>query len=474
MAFVDQGRAINEHTCRPALNLATKDLRGTGGSVYSSATSIHKGRMRILIIGSGGREHALGHFLAESKQAPDLFFAPGNAGTDRLGSNVTIPPTDIEALAEFARSNGIDLTIVGPEVPLVHGLVDRFEAENLPVVGPTAAAARLEGSKAFAKAFMDRHGIPTAAHRTFVRDQLQEAHAFADETGAPIVIKASGLAAGKGAIVCATIEEAHDAIDDVLGRRTFGAAGDELVIEEFMRGEEASVFILTDGSNFQFLPTAQDHKAVGDGDTGPNTGGMGAYAPAPIMSEALLQWTERDIIRPTLEGMRAEGHPYRGILYVGLMINEDGPRVVEYNCRLGDPETQVVLALLDQDILDVFLGIANHDLDATPLRLTTGAAATVVLSSGGYPGSYSTGFPISGLDEASTMEGVIVFHAGTARDARGRVVTSGGRVLNVTAAGPDLASAISRAYAAVDVINFEGKYVRRDIGQKGLLRLGQA
>lgn len=428
--------------------------------------------MRILIIGNGGREHAIGQFILPSARRPELYFAPGNAGTEQLGTNVAIAATDIEALAALVKEQDIELTIVGPEVPLVHGLVDRFEAGNMAVVGPTAAAARLEGSKAFAKAFMDRHGIPTAAHRTFVHDQLAEAHAFADTTGAPIVIKASGLAAGKGAIVCSTLDEAHDAIDDVLGRRTFGAAGDELVIEEFMHGEEASVFVLTDGTKYLFLPTAQDHKAVGDGDTGPNTGGMGAYAPAPIMTDALMRWVERDIVGPTLAGMREEGHPYRGVLYIGLMITDQGPRVVEYNCRLGDPETQVVLPLLEEDLLDVLLGIARHDLRAAPRRFASKAAASVVLASGGYPGSYSTGFRISGLEEASGMSGVQVFHAGTTRDAHGRVVTAGGRVLNVTATGPDLASAIKRAYAAVDVIDFEGKYVRRDIGRKGLQRLG--
>jgi phosphoribosylamine---glycine ligase len=424
--------------------------------------------MRILVIGSGGREHALGWSLARSARRPQLFFAPGNAGTSALGTNVHIGPTDLEELAAFARSESIDFTIVGPEVPLVHGVVDRFEAENLAIVGPTAAAARLEGSKAFSKAFMDRHGIPTAAHRTFVRDQVDAAHAFVTEKGAPIVIKASGLAAGKGAIVCQTLQQAHKAIDAVLGERSFGAAGDEMVIEEFMQGEEASLFVLTDGESYRLLPSAQDHKAIGDGDTGPNTGGMGAYAPAPIMTDALTAWVERDIVRPTLDGMMDEGTPYRGVLYVGLMITADGPKVVEYNCRLGDPETQVVLPLLESDLVDIFEQIARRELATEPVRLRSGAAATVVLASGGYPGSYSTGFPVEGLDAASSIPGVQVFHAGTTLDGTGRVVTSGGRVLSVTGIAVDLESALTSAYKAADLISFEGKYARRDIGQKGL------
>jgi phosphoribosylamine---glycine ligase len=430
--------------------------------------------MRILVVGSGGREHAIGWSLARSRRTPTLLFAPGNAGTAALGQNVPVGATDIDAVVRLAIDQRIDLTIVGPEVPLVLGMVDRFEAEGLPVVGPSAGAARLEGSKAFAKAFMDRHGIPTAAHRTFVPDQLAEAHDFIDAQGAPIVVKASGLAAGKGAIVCMSTRDAHEAVDAVLSERTFGAAGDELVVEEFMRGEEASVFVLTDGESYRLLHAAQDHKAVGEGDTGPNTGGMGAYAPAPLLTPALTAWVERDIVRPTLDGMASEGHPYRGVLYVGLMLTETGPKVVEYNCRFGDPETQVVLPLLESDLVDVCERIARRELASEPLHLREGAAATVVLASGGYPGSYSTGFEIHGLEDASAVSNVMIFHAGTSVDPGGRIVTSGGRVLSVTGLGDDLRAALDRAYEAADMITFEGKYVRRDIGRKGLRRSEEA
>jgi phosphoribosylamine---glycine ligase len=428
--------------------------------------------MRILIIGGGGREHAIGWALSRSSRHPDLFFAPGNAGTASLGRNVDIGASDTEGLLKLAQSESVELTIVGPEVPLVNGLVDRFEAENMRVVGPTAGAARLEGSKAFSKAFMERHDIPTARHRTFVRDQIEDAHRFITMTGAPIVVKASGLAAGKGAIVCQSITEAHEAVDSLLSERSFGSAGDEVVIEEFMTGEEASLFVLTDGESYRLLPAAQDHKQIGEGDTGLNTGGMGAYSPAPIMAPALTAWVERDIVRPTLDGMRAEGHPYRGILYVGLMITDEGPRVVEYNCRFGDPEAQVLLPLLESDAIDVFERIESGDIARDTLRIRDGAAATVVLASGGYPGTYSTGFRIDGLEEASTVEGVHIFHAGTAFDDDNRIVTSGGRVLSITGTGADLKTALERAYKAADLISFEGKYVRRDIGQKGLNRLG--
>ena len=427
--------------------------------------------MRILVIGGGGREHAFTWALARSPQQPDLFIAPGNAGTASLGRNVALKPNDIEGLLAFARQERNDLTVVGPEVPLVEGVADAFEAAGVPVVGPSAAAARIEGSKAFAKAFMARHGVPSAAHRTFAADQYAEATAYLEAQGAPIVVKASGLAAGKGAIVCMTLDEAREALDRVMKTQAFGEAGDEVVIEAFMEGEEASVFALTDGDDYLLLAPAQDHKRIGEGDTGPNTGGMGAYAPTPVVTEDLMSRVCREIIEPTLEGMAQEGYPYRGILYAGVMITSDGPKVVEFNCRMGDPEAQIVLPLLDSDLADVFRLLAQGRLRDVTLQTRPGAAACVVMASGGYPGSYEKGFPITGLDVAGALSGVVVFHAGTRQGEAGQIVTSGGRVLGVTAVGDDLAAALDRAYEAADLIHFEGAQYRRDIGQKGLARL---
>lgn len=427
--------------------------------------------MRILIIGGGGREHALAWAVARSTSNPELFIAPGNAGTALVGENIPIQATDIDALLQFARDEQVDLTIVGPEQPLVLGIADAFEEAGLKIVGPSAAAARLEGSKAFSKAFMQRYRIPTAAYRTFSADAYEDASAYLQEQGVPIVIKASGLAAGKGAIVCDTLEAAVKALDHIMLDRAFGAAGDEVVIEAFMHGEEASVFALTDGTHYRLLASAQDHKRIGEGDTGPNTGGMGAYAPAPVVDETLLARVCEEIIEPTLAGMRAEGCPYKGILYVGLMITEEGPRVVEYNCRLGDPETQVVLPLVASDLAEVFMKLAEGRLDDATLEQHPGAAACVVMASAGYPGSYEKGFAITGLEEAAAKEDVLLFQAGTRRDADGHLVTNGGRVLALAARGADLATALNRAYEAVTHIAFEGAQYRRDIGQKGLARL---
>lgn len=423
--------------------------------------------MRILVIGSGGREHAIGHALGSGPHQPEIFFAPGNAGTETIGTNVDIAADAVDALLAFAQDSHIDLTIVGPEIPLVLGIVDRFEAQGLAIVGPTAAAARLEGSKAFAKTFMERYAIPTAHHRTFGRAEYDHAQAYVIECGAPIVLKASGLAAGKGAIVCLSESEAQLALDLVLRDNTFGTAGDELVVEDFMEGEEASVFVLTDGITHRTLLPAQDHKRIGDGDTGPNTGGMGAYAPAPVMDEAMMRRVDEEIVRPTLDGMRREGNPYTGVLYVGVMITADGPKVVEYNCRLGDPEAQVLLPMLG-DVVELFSAMANRRLDSVEVRSRDGAAATVVLSSGGYPGTYETGFEISGLDDAIRDDDVLVFHAGTKRDPSGRIVTAGGRVLSVTGIASNLSEAIDKVYAAVNRIEFEGMHFRHDIGHNGL------
>ncbi|NBC16541.1 MAG: phosphoribosylamine--glycine ligase [Bacteroidetes bacterium] len=426
--------------------------------------------MRVLIIGSGGREHALACALSRSPQDPELFIAPGNAGTAALGTNVDIAGTDLDTLSQFVHERDVDLTVVGPEQPLVTGLVDHFLHEGHAIVGPTAAAAQLEGSKAFAKSFMAERGIPTAAHRTFEASQVDAAHDYLDEHGAPIVVKASGLAAGKGAIVCETLEAAHDALHRIVESRDFGAAGERVVIEEFMEGEEASVFALTDGAHYVLLPPAQDHKPIGEGDTGPNTGGMGAYAPAPVVTGRVLQRVCTDIIEPTLAGMIDEGHPYTGVLYCGLMITDEGPKVVEFNCRLGDPEAQVVLSMMAVDWVEVFQAMARGTLRDLQLQTRHNAAACVVMASRGYPGRYRKGYPITGIDAAEELDGVTVFQAGTRRDGE-QLVTNGGRVLGVTATGDLLQDALDRAYAGVERIQFKGAQYRRDIGKKGLARI---
>jgi phosphoribosylamine--glycine ligase len=430
--------------------------------------------MRILVVGSGGREHALVAALADSPRTSALFAAPGNPGTAEHATNVDVDSGDFDGLVALVRRESIDLTVVGPEQPLVDGLVDRFQEEGLRILGPTAAAARLEGSKAFADQFMERHGIPTASFRVFAADEYEAAREYLDEVGAPIVVKADGLAAGKGAFVCATLEEAHDALDQIVRDRAFGAAGDQVVIEEKMDGEEVSIFALTDGTHYVLLPPSQDHKPIGEGGTGPNTGGMGAFAPAPIVDGPLLNRICREIVEPTLEGMREEGIPYRGVLYCGLMITDEGPKVVEYNCRLGDPEAQVVLPLVESDLVDVFESVVDGSLDTGGLRASSRAAACVVLASGGYPIDYETGFEITGVDEAEALPDVSVRQAGTRRRDDGTLVTDGGRVLGVTALGTDLEQALDRAYQGGEAIHFDGKTLRTDIGKKGLAHLSEA
>jgi phosphoribosylamine--glycine ligase len=428
--------------------------------------------MKILVIGSGGREHAIALKLAQAPQKHSLIFAPGNPGMAELGACVPLAVDDLAGLLDLALREKTDLTVVGPEVPLVKGIVDLFQSRGLDIFGPTAAAARLEGSKAFSKDFMARYGIPTAAYRTF-RD-LAAARAYLGETGAPVVVKASGLAAGKGAVVCMTMDEAHATLDSMLGPdAVFGEAGREVVIEEFMEGEEASVFAVCDGSRYVLLPTAQDHKRAFDGDAGPNTGGMGAYSPAPVMTPELLERTCRTVIEPTLKGMRQEGCPYQGVLYVGVMLTRQGPKVVEFNCRLGDPETQVVLPVYDGDLAALFQAAARGRLDeAGSLSLSQGpgqstAAAVIVLASGGYPGAYRSGFEIKGAADAAALPGVQVLHAGT-RMQDGTLVTAGGRVLGVTGRGATLREALDAAYKGAAGIRFEGMQYRRDIGQRGL------
>ncbi|HKP98342.1 MAG TPA: phosphoribosylamine--glycine ligase [Fibrobacteria bacterium] len=425
--------------------------------------------MKILIIGNGGREHAIGRKLAASPRKPTLIFAPGNPGMEELGSCFSVAPDDFRGLLSLAQTQKADLTIVGPEQPLVGGLVDLFEDNGLRVFGPNRAAAALEGSKAFSKDFMGRHGIPTAKYMTF--RALEPARAHLREVGAPIVIKASGLAGGKGAVVCMTLPEAESALQSMLGpKAVFGPAGSEVVMEEFMEGEEASVFALTDGKSFVLLPTAQDHKRIGDGDTGPNTGGMGAYAPAPLMTRELLEEASRTIIIPTLDGMRREGTPYKGILYVGLMITPKGPKVVEYNCRLGDPETQVVLPILQEDLLELILASLEGNLDRIRVAPPAEWAAVVVLASKGYPGPYETGIPIAGLDQVQALPRSHAIHAGTKR-MQGRLVSAGGRVLGMVGQGPTLQEAIQAAYEGVAKAEFPGGLFRKDIGKKGLARL---
>lgn len=424
----------------------------------------------MLIVGGGGREHAVAWALARSARRPRLLAAPGNPGTATLAENLPIAADAVDDLVRAAREHVADLVVVGPEQPLVDGLADRLAEDGIPVMGPSADAARLEGSKAFAKAFMDRHDIPTAAHRTFTARQFEEARRYVTEQGAPIVVKASGLAAGKGAIVCHTIREAHDALEQMMEDARFGDAGRTVVVEEFMEGEEASIFALCDGSSHVLLSPSQDHKQIGEGDTGENTGGMGAYAPAPVVTPAVLDDVRERIIKPTLQGMRTEGYPFRGVLYCGIMLTADGPKVVEYNCRLGDPEAQVVLPLLESDAYDLFYAVATGGLGDIDVTIRTGSCAAVVMASAGYPGAYGKGKEITGVADV-TGDDVRVFHAGTRLTEDGVLVTDGGRVLAVSADGATLEQALERAYDGVERISFDGATFRRDIGHHGLARL---
>jgi phosphoribosylamine--glycine ligase len=387
-----------------------------------------------------------------------------------VATNVELDAADHDAVLRFVSESGINLVIIGPEQPLVDGLSDFLRQHGVSVVGPSSKAARLEGSKAFSKDFMERHHIPTAAFRTFQADQYQEALDFVHQEGAPIVVKASGLAAGKGAIVCMTLDEADDALRSLMVDRQFGDAADEVVVESFMEGEEVSVFVLTDGKDYVTLAPAQDHKRIGEGDTGPNTGGMGAYAPAPVMTPGLYDTICSQIIEPTLAGMEAEGNPFQGILFVGLMITRSGPKVVEYNCRLGDPETQVVLPMMDADAVEVFRAMADGGIKDVKVGMLPGAAACVVMASRGYPGAYEKHKAISGLDKEAEEEGVVVFHAGTKRDEDGHLLTSGGRVLAVSAVASSLKEALRLVYERVEGISFDGAQFRKDIGKKGLNR----
>jgi phosphoribosylamine--glycine ligase len=422
--------------------------------------------MRILVVGGGGREHALCWAIAASPLCDKLFCAPGNAGIAADAECVAIGAEDVDALVEFATSQQIDLVVVGPEAPLVLGLVDRLDAAGIKAFGPSAAAAMLEGSKGFMKDLCARHGIPTAAYGRF--GDAEAAKAYIREQGAPIVVKADGLAAGKGVTVAQTVEEALAAVDQAMGDKAFGDAGAELVIEEFMAGEELSFFVIVDGETALPLAGAQDHKAVGDGDTGPNTGGMGAYSPAPSLTEDLQAKVMERIVGPTVRGMAADGHPYRGVLYAGLMLTDEGPKLLEYNVRFGDPECQVLMMRLRSDIVPALVAACDGVLESFDLRWSDEVALTVVLAANGYPGSYERGTEIGGLDAAADA-GAVVFHAGTKADG-GRVLANGGRVLNVTASGATITQAQANAYTAVDAIDWPDGFCRRDIGWRAVAR----
>ena len=420
--------------------------------------------MNVLLIGSGGREHALAISILKSPLLTRLFVTPGNPGIAEIAEAVALDLRDHAAVVAFCRLMKIDLVMIGPELPLVDGLADSLREAGIPCCGPGKAAAQLEGSKAFTKALCERANIPTAASGTFT--DAASAHAYLDKVGAPIVVKADGLAAGKGVVVAQTLEEARAAVEDCFAG-AFGAAGACVVIEEMLEGEEASFFALCDGTRALALGSAQDHKRVGDGDTGPNTGGMGAYSPAPVVTSEIERQVMERIVRPTLDTMRAEGMPFTGVLFVGLMIGRDGPKLIEFNVRFGDPETQVLLPRLDTDVLVLLRDCARGALPDGPVPLKPLAALTVVLAAKGYPAAPKAGGEIRGLDRAGAIEGVTVTHAGTRR-AGGKLVASGGRVLNVTGTGSTLTQARDRAYAGVDAVDFPDGFCRRDIGARAL------
>ena len=423
--------------------------------------------MKVLLVGSGGREHALAWAIAKSPKCGTLLAAPGNAGIAEIAACAEIGADDIDQLVAFAKDEQVDLVVVGPESPLVLGLVDRLAEAGIKAFGPTAAAAALEGSKGFTKDLCARFGIPTADYARF--DEPDAAKEYIRVKGAPIVVKADGLAAGKGVVLCRSRNEAFAAIDHIMTERAHGGAGAEVVIEEFLQGEEASFFALVDGTHAVPLISAQDHKAAFDRDEGPNTGGMGAYSPAPIVTPAITDEIMEKIINPTIKGMAAEGRPYKGVLYAGLMIDKQGPKLLEYNVRFGDPECQVLVARLKSDLLEALLACAEGRLDQVQLDWRDEAALSVVMATRGYPGHYENGSVIKGLKKASRVPGVVVFHAGTKR-ANGKILANGGRVLTVTALGPTVKAAKDRAYEAVDSIRWPEGFFRRDIGWRAIER----
>ena len=423
--------------------------------------------MKVLVVGSGGREHSLVWKIKQSRKVEKVYCAPGNAGIKKLAECIDISATDVKSLADFAVSEKIDLTVVGPEASLVEGVVDLFEKKGLRIFGPTKKAAILEGSKVFTKEFLAKYDIPTAQFKVF--KDAKKAKKYIDKCGAPIVVKADGLAAGKGVIVAATVEAAKDAVDQIMIDKVFGDAGKKVVIEECLIGEEASFIAFTDGKSVLPLPTSQDHKPIFDNDQGPNTGGMGAYSPAPVVTDEISEYVMEKVMLQTVRGMAAEGRPYKGMLYAGLMINGDKLNVLEFNCRFGDPEAQPLLMRLKSDVVDIFEAAIDGKLDTIDMKIDPRPTVCVVMSSGGYPGSYEKGKLIRGISKANAVPGVEVFHAGTAIEKR-RLVTAGGRVLGITAVGKDLKTAISRAYKGVAEIKWTGCFFRTDIGAKALNR----
>jgi len=423
--------------------------------------------MKILIIGSGGREHSLAWKIKQSPKVKQIFVAPGNSGTATIADSVDIKADDIPELINFAEKEKIDLTVVGPEIPLVAGIVDEFEKRNLKIFGPNKLAAKIEGSKAYTKKLMDSLGVPTAKFGIFT--DLKEANSFIEKIGAPLVVKADGLASGKGVIICKTTEDAKSAIDRIMAKKEFGTAGEKVIIEECLEGEEVSIIVLSDGENVVPLASSQDHKRIFDNDEGPNTGGMGAYSPAPAAEGKVFKEVMKTVIYPVIEGLKKKGQPYKGVLYAGIMITDKGPYVLEFNVRFGDPETQAILPRLKSDLVDLMESSIEGTLSGAKLDWDNRACVCVVASSGGYPGEYEKGKAITGLKEASSLKDVVVFHAGT-KSENNNFFTNGGRVLGITALGKDIEDAITRTYKAVEKIHFDGMHYRKDIGRRALCR----
>lgn len=421
--------------------------------------------MKVLVVGSGGREHALVWKIAQSPLVKKIYCAPGNAGISAQAECINIKADDIPGLLDFASKNKVDLTVVGPELPLTLGIVDEFSKKGLKIFGPTKDGARIEGSKVFAKELMRRYGIPTAEFRTFT--ERNEALDYILEKGTPIVIKADGLAAGKGVVIVRSMNEARKAIDDIMVKKIFGDAGKKVVIEECIEGEEVSVICITDGEDFVLLPSSQDHKRLYDNDKGPNTGGMGAYSPVPFFNDSISKKVINRIIKPLISAFSKDGVKYTGALYAGLMMRKDNPYVLEFNCRFGDPETQPIMMTIKSDIVEIMLSTVEGRISKTRIESNNNSAVCVVMASGGYPGEYKKGFEIRGIDRVKELKDIVVFHAGSAfKD--GKIITAGGRVLGVTGVGNDLNSAIDRTYKAVSMITWEGVHFRKDIGRKGI------